>query len=85
MATLIYSLCTLTCIACAVLLFRAYSQSRVRFLFWSGLCFLGLTASNVLLVLDRVVYPQVDLYTPRLAAALVGFLLLIVGIIWERD
>ena len=85
MATVIYLLCTLTCIVCAVLLFRGYRQARARFLFWSGLCFLGLTASNVLLVFDRIVYPDIDLYTPRLIAALAGFLLLIVGLVWESD
>jgi len=85
MATLIYSLCTLTSVVCAVLLFRGYMQARARFLFWSGLCFLGLTASNVLLIFDRIVYPQADLYTPRLLAALVGFVLLIVGLVWESE
>ncbi len=84
-APLIYSLCALTCLACAVLLFRSYLQSRVRLLFWSGLCFVGLTASNVLLVLDRVVLPLVDLSTARLAAAFFGVLLLLVGLIWESD
>ena len=85
MALVIYSLCTLTCVACAVLLFRAYGQSRVKLLFWSGMCFVGLTASNVALIVDRVVYPDVDLYGVRLATALAGLLLLIYGLIWEGD
>jgi hypothetical protein len=85
MAAVIYLLCALTCIACALLLFRAWATSRSSLLFWSALCFAGLTASNVILVLDRVVYPDVDLTTPRLAAALVGLLLMIFGLVWERD
>ena len=85
MAALIYTLCALTSLACAVLLLRAYSASRVSLLFWSGMCFLGLTASNVLLVLDRLVYPDVDLYPARLIAALAGLLLLLYGLVWERD
>jgi hypothetical protein len=85
MAAIVYSLCALTSLACAVLLFRAYGESRMRLLFWSGMCFAGLTASNLLLVLDRVVYPEVDLYPARLATALVGLLLMVFGLVWERD
>ena len=86
MAAIIYSLCALTCLACAVLLLRSYSATRFRLQFWSGLCFLGLTASNVLLVLDRVVLPaSVDLSTWRLGTALVAVALLLVGLVWEGD
>lgn len=85
MATIIYSLCALTCVACAALLYRAYHQTRMHLLLWSSLCFVGLTVSNVFLVLDRVVYPEADLSIPRLSIALVSVLLLLVGLIWERD
>jgi hypothetical protein len=85
MSVIIYSLCALTSLACAVLLLRAYRQAGAKLLFWSGLCFLGLTTSNLLLILDRIVYPEVDLYPARLAAALVGLLLLIFGLVWEGD
>lgn len=86
MALVIYALCTLTCLACVVLLFRGYAQAHSRLLFWSALCFLALTASNILLILDRIVYPtEVDLYPLRLATALAGFLLMIVGLVWEKD
>lgn len=85
MAALIYSLCALTGLICAVLLLRSYQKTRVHLLLWSGLCFIGLTASNVLLVLDRIVYPDVNLITLRLAAALVGLLLLLFGLIWENE
>ena len=85
MAAFIYTLCSLTCLACAILLLRGYLKTRVHLLLWSGLCFVGLTVNNVLLVLDRVVFPEVDLAVPRLAAALVGFLLLLFGLVWEKD
>lgn len=85
MAALIYTLCALTCLACAVLLLRGYQRTRSRVLLWSGLCFVGLTGSNVILVLDRIVYPDQDLSTLRLSAALVGLLLLVFGLIWESD
>jgi hypothetical protein len=85
MGAIIYGLCALTCLLCAVLLLRAYLGSRARVLFWSGLCFVGLTASNVLLVIDRIVLPLVDLSTPRLAIALVSVLLLLYGLVMEGD
>ncbi len=85
MGSIIYGLCALTCLLCAVLLLRAYLRSRARVLFWSGLCFVGLTASNVLLVLDRIVLPLADLSTARLAVALVSVLLLLYGLVMEGD
>lgn len=85
MGPAIYSLCTLTALLCAYLLLRGYAQSKVHLLLWSGLCFVGLAASNLMLVLDRLVYPDVDLTVYRLLLALVGMTLLVVGLIWERD
>ena len=85
MAALIYTLCAVTCLVCAVLLLRSYQRTRVHLLLWSGLCFAGLTASNVFLVLDRVVYPEVDLSMLRLGSAFVALLLLLYGLIWETD
>ena len=85
MAALIYTLCALTCLLTAVLLLRSYQKTRVHLLLWSGLCFVGLTVSNVLLVLDRIVYPDMDLSLPRLASAFVGMMLLLYGLVWESD
>jgi len=84
MAGFFYAL-SLTCLACAVLLLRGYARVRHRMLFWSGLCFLGLTVSNVLLVLDRVVFIEADISTGRLATALLALLLLLYGLIWESE
>ena len=85
MAALIYSLCALTSIACCALLWRSWRASGARLLFWSALCFAGLSINNILLVLDRLVFLQVDLFTWRLAAALASVLLLLFGLIWEED
>jgi hypothetical protein len=70
---------------CAVLLLRAYVRVRRRLLFWSGLCFVGLTLSNALLVVDLVFVPDVNLYVWRLAAAAAAMLVLLVGLVWESD
>ncbi len=83
MATAIYVLCALTSIACAFLLLRGYSQSRVRLLFWSGLCFAGFALNNILLILDLSVLPDVDLEMWRTLPALAGVSLLIYGLVWE--
>jgi hypothetical protein len=85
MTAFIYSVCALTCLACAWLLLRSYRQTRTPLLLWSGLCFVGLTASNMLLVLDRVVLTGADLTTARLATAFVALLLILFGLIWESD
>jgi hypothetical protein len=83
MATLVYSLCALTSLACAVLLLRAYAASRVRLLLWSGLCFTGLAANNVLLLIDKRVVPTLDLSLWRSLPALAGLALLLYGLVWE--
>lgn len=83
MAPLIYLLCAVTSLTCAVLLLRAYGTTRTRLLLWSGLCFVGLALNNVILVLDRIIYPDIDLLMMRLVSALVALLLLLFGLIWE--
>lgn len=86
MAAVVYFLCALTSLTCFVLLFRAWRNSRVRLLFWSALCFAGMTINNTLLVLDKVVYPtEVDLSTWRLVMALVAVGLLVFGLVWEEE
>ena len=85
MAAAIYSLCALTCIACAVLLLRSYGRTRFRMLFWSGLCFSMLAVSNVLNMLDRFVFRDMDLAPLRLGTALVAVLLILFGLIWEGE
>ena len=83
MASLIYALCALTSLACAVLLLRGYMRSRVRLLWWSGLCFVGLFLNNGLLVLDGRL--SQDLSAVRSFPALAGIALLLYGMIWESD
>jgi hypothetical protein len=83
MAALVYILCGLTSLACMVLLLRGYLANRVRLLLWASLCFAGLTINNLLLFVDLIVVPDVDLTTGRNFAALVGVCLLIYGLIWD--
>jgi len=85
MAPIIYSLCMLTSLACFGLLLRGWRNSGSRLLFWSALCFAGLTVNNFLLVIDKLVLPAVDLSMLRLTVALVAPLLLLFGLIWEEE
>lgn len=85
MAAAIYTLCALTSILCFVLLWRSWRQSGARMLFWSALCFAALSVNNVLLVLDNLVFVDIDLGLARLVAALIAVLLLLFGLIWEED
>ncbi len=83
MVTLVYALCALTSLACAVLLLRGYRASRARLLLWSGLCFVGLAANNVILLIDTRVVPMVDLSMWRSLPALAGVAILLYGLVWE--
>lgn len=83
MAESVYALCALTSAVCALLLYRGFRTSRVRLLFWSSLCFAGLTVGNVLLFVDLTVVPDVDLSPWRAAVSLASIGTLLVGFVWE--
>jgi len=85
MSGVIYGSCALTALLCAGLLLRAYQRSRYRLLLWSGLCFVGLTLNNLLVVLEKVLLPIIDLSTPRLVVALLAMLVLLYGLIWDAE
>lgn len=85
MATLVYVLCALTSILCAVLLIRAYRASRVRFLLWSALCFVFFAINNILLFIDLRVLPDVDLSVIRGIPIFIGLALLLWGFIMDEE
>jgi hypothetical protein len=85
MAEAVYVLCALTSAACAALLLRGYRASGHRLLFWSGLCFVALFLNNLFLVLDKLVYPGVDLSLVRTGFSVLGVCTLIYGLVWESD
>lgn len=85
MAAVIYGLCTMTALLCAVMLLQAYFRGRYRLLLWSGLCFAGLTVTNLLLVLDKIFFPEVDLSAWRTSVTLIAMAVLLYGLIWEAE
>lgn len=85
MAGIIYTLCAMTAVLCAVLLLRGFRKSKHRLLLWGGICYVGLTFSNVLLVIDKLVVPLTDLSTFRYLVTLVAICILLFGLIWEGE
>ena len=85
MGTIVYGLCALTSIACAVLLARGYLASRARLLLWSALCFTGLALNNILLFIDLRIIPQLDLSVWRTIPAVIGIAVLIYGLVWDAE
>jgi uncharacterized membrane protein len=85
MAVTIFVLCALTSLACAWLLLGSYRRTRHRLLFWSGASFVAMTVNNVFLVLDKVVFPDIYLLPVRQVSALVAVLLLLYGLIYEKE
>jgi hypothetical protein len=83
-ASIIYGLCGLTSLLSAALLWRSYLRSHYRLLLWSALCFTGLTLSNIFLMLDKLIFPDVDLLPLRLIASLVALLPLLYGLITDE-
>lgn len=83
-AELVYLLCALTSVFCAVLLWRSYRAQRTRLLMWSTACFIVLAINNALLFVDLVLLPvTIDLSLLRTGTALVAISLLIIGLMWE--
>jgi hypothetical protein len=83
MARIVYILCATTAFLCASLLLRGYLHSRTRLLLWASLCFAGLTLNNVLLYVDLVLIPAVDLQPLRHTIALFSLCLMVYGLIWD--
>lgn len=85
MAGIVYTLCALTATLCAVLLLLSYKRSGYRLLLWSGLCFAGLTLNNLLLVVDKLIVPDVDLSPGRTGIALLAMCVMLYGLVWDAE
>ena len=83
--TVVYSLCFLTSSACAWLLGRSYNRTGARLLLWSSLCFGLLAANNLLLIIDLLVIPALDLRLGRLFLALAAASVLLFGFVWDLE
>jgi len=52
---------------------------------WSALAFVALAVNNLLLFIDIVVLPSVDLLPLRYLSALIAVGLMLYGFVWELD
>lgn len=85
LAPAVYLLCLASSGICAWLLARHYARSQTRLLLWASICFTLLALNNLLVVLDLVVVPTMDLSIIRLFASVAAVLVLLYGFIWELD
>ncbi len=84
MAELVYFSCALASIFCAALLIRNYRRTRLRLALLACLCFSGLAVNNILLFIDLVVTPNIDLSIVRGSVAVLALSLLVIGLILEE-
>lgn len=85
MAIIVYLLCALASLVCALLLTRGYRASRLPLLFWGAACFFVLVITNSLLFVDMIMFPGIDLAAWRSGLTLVGLLVLLYGLIFETQ
>ena len=83
--TVVFSLCFLTSAACAGLLARAFLRQRVRLLLTSAICFIFLALNNLLVVVDLLLLPDIDLLLWRQVAALFAVIVLLAGFVWDTQ
>jgi hypothetical protein len=85
LAPAVYLLCLASSAACAWLLLRSHLRSRSRLLLWSAVCFLLLAVNNLLVVVDLLLVPSVDMMVVRLLCSLAAVAVLLYGFVWEVD
>ncbi len=83
--TLVYTLCFATSALCAYLLGRSFRRTRSRLLFWSALCFAILAFVHFIVVLDMLVFPDINFRPMRLGLSLVAVAVLLFGFVWDED
>jgi hypothetical protein len=84
MGSVAYALCALTSLVCFVLLARGYKHSKTRLLLWSSLCFFFFGIQNIILFVDLVIVPEVDLAFWRTISGFLGAVILLGALIWEK-
>lgn len=81
----VYVLCILTSVTAMWLLLRSYRQNGSRLLLWSAAAFVAFALNNLLLFVDIVLLPDVDLRPLRALTSFIGVAVLLYAFIWEID
>ena len=84
-APAVYFLCLFASALCAWLLARSYSKTGTKLLLWSSLCFVFLAINNLLVVVDLLFVPTIDLTLIRQFSSMAALVVLLYGFIWELD
>lgn len=82
---LVYLLCFLASALCAGMLIRQRMHNPSPVLSWAAACFVFLALSNLVVVLDQLVYPDIDLRTVRLVLTLLAVCVLLFGFILKVE
>lgn len=83
--TAVYLLCLITSLTCSALLLRAWLRSRAKLLFWTAVSFVLLSVNNLVLVADKVLFPDAYLTPARQITAGLALVVLLYGFIWELE
>jgi hypothetical protein len=82
---IVYRLCFVGSVLCAYLLVRAFLRSREKLLLWSAICFCLLAVNNLLVFLDIIILPDLNLTCWRSLTSLTAVSVLLYGFIWEIE
>ena len=83
--SIVYFLCLATSAACAWLLGRTWRRTGARLLLWSALCFALLAANNLFVILDLLVFRDIDFGLVRVSLSFAAVVVLLFGFIWDRE
>ena len=81
----VYALCAVTSFVCFGMLLRQHRRRPSTIAFKSSLAFLCFALSNVLLFIDLIVLPQVDLKIWRNLVTLVGVIILLLAVTHDQE
>jgi hypothetical protein len=85
MAPFVYALCAATSMVCFGLLLREHRRKHSPIAFKSSIAFLSFALANVLLFVDLVVFPEIDLRLWRNAITLVGVVVLVCAVTQDQE
>jgi hypothetical protein len=85
MGFFVYALCALTSFVCFALLFRQHRRTPSRLALRSSLAFLCFAISNIILFIDLIVLPDMDLKVWRNLFNLIGGLVLLFALTSDRE
>lgn len=81
MASMVYILGAVLSLSCAILLLNGYKKNKFRLLLWSSIGFVGFALNNMMLFVDLIIIPEVDLSIARTLPALIGMMIMVFGLI----